>query len=297
MAKKIFFVAIATVLLFAISCNRETYRADQPAYLSIPALDLKTNYQDEGSAHSDITTVWVFANNQPVGAFELPCIVPILDGGLVNIEVYAGIDMNGIDATRAIYSPYQKFEKQIELTILDTAYLDQSTIAEINYSSSATIFIAEDFDETGQNLVPTLRSDTTLIKTSAANEVFINPDEVENNGDAGKIVLVGEQSFFEVSTIDLYNLPKGDKSVFLEMSYKNDIPMTIGVIAHEPGGTQQAQTLFLYASSEWKKIYVNLVTEINSVPAATGYQIFIGGIKPSSLDTAKVYLDNLKITY
>lgn len=297
MAKKLFLAAVAVVFVFTTSCNRDDLKAIKPAYLSIPDLDLKTNYADEGSAHSKITTVWVFADDIAVGAFELPCIVPVIADGNTKIEVYPGISMNGIDATRAIYSPYAKYENQINLTPLDTAVLDPSGIAEINYASTATINIVEDFDEAGQNLIPTVRSDTSVIKTNKPEEVFVNPDEAEDNGRAGLIVLEGDQQFFEMSTIDIYDLPGGSRSVYLEMSYRNEIPITVGVIAHTPAGNQQAQTLTLFASEEWNKVYVNLVTEISSFPTATGFQIFVGGIKNPSIDTAKVYLDNLKIAY
>ena len=220
MAKRLFLSALAVVTLFITSCNRDDLKAIKPAYLSIPELDLKTNYVDEGTAHSKITTVWVFADDIAVGTFELPCVVPVLADGNTKIEVFAGINMNGIDATRAIYTPYAKIEKQISLSPLDTSYLDPSTIAEVNYASTATINIVEDFDQTGQNLVATIKSDTSLEKTNKASEVFINPDEVENNGKAGVIVLDGDKQFFEVSTIDTYPLPGGNRSVYLEMTYK-----------------------------------------------------------------------------
>lgn len=292
-------LSLATLVLaaFFISCKKEELKAIKPAYLSIPDLDLKTDYDEFGSAHSKITTVWVFANDISVGVFNLPCIIPILEEGDTKIEVYAGVNMNGIDATRVLYSPYKKFEKQINLTVLDTSYLAPSKVAEINYNSIATVIIVEDFDQTGQNLNKTIRSDTGISRTNQPSEVFLNPDEIENNGQAGVFTLTGDQTFFEAATTEIYELPKGSQSVYLEMTYKNEIPITIGVIAQNPGGSEQAQTIYLFESEEWNKIYINLVTEVSSNPSALGFKIFIGGIKPASMDSAKVYLDNLKIAY
>ena len=127
--------------------------------------------------------------------------------------------------------------------------------------------------------------------------MFINPDEVEDNGKVGVFTLDGEKTFFEAFTSEIYDLPKGSQSVFLEMTYKNEIPITLGVVAQIPGGSEQAQTIYLYESEEWNKIYINLVTEISSYPSANGFKIFVGAIKPDSMDSAKVYLDNIKIAY
>lgn len=296
MAKKLS-LAILVFAAFFVSCKKDDQKATKPSYLSITDLDLKTDYLQEGSAHSKITTVWVFANDISIGVFNLPCVIPILEEGDTKIEVYAGVNMNGIDATRVLYSPYKKFEDQINLKVLDTNYLVSSGIPEINYSSIATIKIVEDFDQTGLNLVKTTRSDTGLYRSNLPSDVFVNPDEVEDNGKAGIFTLTGDQTFFEASTTDIYDLPQGSRSVFLEMTYKNEIPITIGVIAQIAGGTEQAQTIFLYESEEWNKIYINLVTEISSYPFATGFKIFIGGIKPSTMDSASVYLDNIKLAY
>ena len=296
MAKKLF-LAILVVATFFISCSKEDLKAIKPAYLSIPDLDLKTDYVAEGSAHSKITTVWVFANDKSIGVFNLPCIIPILEEGNTKIEVYAGVNMNGIDATRVLYSPYKKFEGTVNLSVLDTNYLLAAKVPEITYSDIATVLIVEDFDQTGQNLSKTARSDTNFIRSKKASEVFINPDEVEDNGKVGVFTLDGEKTFFEAFTSEIYDLPKGSQSVFLEMTYKNEIPITLGVVAQIPGGSEQAQTIYLYESEEWNKIYINLVTEISSYPSANGFKIFVGAIKPDSMDSAKVYLDNIKIAY
>lgn len=296
MAKNLSLAILVFATIF-ISCKKENLIATKPAYLSIPDLDLKTDYPEEGTAHSKITTVWVFANDLSIGVFNLPCIIPILEEGNTKIEVYAGVNMNGIDATRVLYSPYKKFEEIVNLGVLDTSFLVPSQIPEINYSDLATVIIVEDFDETGQNLTKTIRSDTNLSRTNAPSEIFINPDDIEDNGKAGVFTLSGNNTFFEAATTEIYDLPKASQSVYLEMTYKNEIPITIGVIAQNPGGSKQEQTIYLYESEDWNKIYINLVTEVSSNPAALGYKIFLGGIKPASMDSAKVYLDNLKLVY
>lgn len=297
MAKKLFLAFSAFIIILLSSCNRDDLKATVPAYLSISDLNLITDYPTEGTAHNKITTVWVEVNGEPIGAFDLPCLIPVIGEEEVEVEIIPGISMNGIDASRAIYLPYESIIRNVVLKPLDTVSLQTTSPINFGYASTANITIIEDFDQTGQNLVAHTNSDTVILKTNKSNEVFINPNNTEDNEKAGVLTLAGDDDFFELRTINNYSLPKGSRSVFLEMSYRNDIPLVVGVIAITPAGSFQAQTVQLNTQEDWNKIYINLVTEISAYPSATGFRIFVGGFKSVSTDTARVYLDNLKIVY
>ncbi|MAN04931.1 MAG: hypothetical protein CMI35_17770 [Owenweeksia sp.] len=296
MAKRLRFAALAASLLLIVSCSRESFEATTPAYLHIPSIQVdSTFYPTQGSAHSAITTAWIYANGKAVGVFELPATVPVPNSGPTLVEVYPGITMNGIGATRAIYTPYQVLRETLDLTELDTLELDSPYT---RYASSATILQVETFDENGLNLTATNRSDTSVIKTNDPGEIFVNPEQAENNGRAGKIVLEGERNFFELESSEAYSLPTYGISVYLEMTYKTEVPMVVGVVANYPGGiTQRASTLVLLPNDEWKKIYVNLVTELTAYSDAIGFQILIAGQETDSEAPHKILLDNLKIVY
>ncbi len=297
MAGKLRTVLAAASLIFVLACNRDSFEAIPPAYLSIPAIQLVVEPQNAralGSAHSDITTAWVYVNGEPVGVFELPAVVPIAASGSKEVEIYPGITMNGINATRAIYVPYQVLKENVELKALDTVSLQDYTT---RYTPSASVSIIEDFDQSGLNLSPTNRSDTSVFKTNDSTEIFVNPVQDEDNGKAGKVVLDSERSFFELATTESYSLPITGQSIYLEMTYKTEVPIIVGVIAKSPLGDVQASTLGLRPVDEWNKVYVNLITEVLAYPDANSFQIYIAGEMPGNLQTATILLDNLKIVY
>ncbi|MGB0176281.1 MAG: hypothetical protein ACPF9D_03885 [Owenweeksia sp.] len=296
MAKKLPFAALAAVLFLASACNRDSFEATPPAYFSIRDIKVdQTQYATQGTAHSEITTAWIFANGQAVGAFELPAVIPILADGPTEIEVYPGINMNGIGATRSIYIPYSTIRETVNFSALDTASL---TSPFTRYSDNAKITLVENFDESGLNLSASPRSDTSVIKTNDPAEIFVNPEQTEDNGKAGKIILEGERNFFELITTEAYSLPSTGQSVYLEMTYKTEVPIIVGVIAKYSGGvSEQAATLVVLPAEEWNKIYVNLISELTAYPGASGYQIFILGENQDENNPATVLLDNLKIVY
>src|SRR3989337_3990814 len=91
-----------------LACNKEE---PIPSYIHIDAINLSTNYTIEGSSSNKILNAWIYIDDQSVGAFELPCTVPVLAVGSHEIKIQAGIKENGIDATR-IYYPFYEIVKQ-----------------------------------------------------------------------------------------------------------------------------------------------------------------------------------------
>ncbi|MDZ7846373.1 MAG: hypothetical protein U5L96_06205 [Owenweeksia sp.] len=101
----------------------------------------------------------------------------------------------------------------------------------------------------------------------------------------------------EVATVSTYNLPRGGSNVYVEVSYKSNIPFVVGLIANSQSGINQSPTVVVNPKDYWNKIYVNLVTDLTAYAGADNYKIFIGASHESSLDTGKVFLDNLKLVY
>ncbi len=78
-----------------------------PAYLKIDTVLLKTYYPEQGSNSNAIKDVWVYVNDQQIGAFELPAMFPVLAMGNQKLEIRPGIKVNGISSTRAPYPFYK----------------------------------------------------------------------------------------------------------------------------------------------------------------------------------------------
>lgn len=304
MGKKYFFVAIATLLVCSIiSCSEEKLRAKKPVYISIPELLVSTTYNIEGTSHQKITTVWMEINNESVGAFEMPANIPvILKEGLNKITIYEGISMNGIGASRAIYDRLKPIEFELEYSPSNSGKADTIVLSEENrttsYADFANIELLETFDNAGINFEPTDKSDTSIIQSKDPSTYFINPtNPSEPNGRCGIMYTTADRPYCEVATISQYNLPGGGSNVYLEMNYKSNIPITVGIFAETTSTIEQKTTLGINPRQDWNKIYVNLVTEVSSFPGDPKFKIFIAASHQSAVDTGYVYLDNIKLVY
>ncbi len=293
------YISLLLVPYFIVStaCSSDNLKADIPAYVSIPAFELETDYTAEGTAHSKFTTAWIFYNNEPVGAFELPCVVPVITNEAPGeLLVYPGISMNGIDATRAIYSFCEPVREQVNLATLDTFYFNagSDSIPKTRYADNTTVVIVEDFDQSGINLEPTSSSDTSVVVISDDAHTFEYPGE--DNGRSGLLTVAQQISRVEVRSSDSYILPRG-RDVFLELTYKSNNSLLIGVLADEGVLVPRSSLLLRSSNNTWNKIYVNLINEISASNQGTPMNLLFGALLDEGVDTAKIYVDNLKLVY
>jgi len=101
-SNKFFHLFLFLTVAFAMaSCEEDRLEPGVPAFIKIEHIDLETNYQLQGTNSHKITDVWVYADDQSVGVFELPAIVPVLKNGNAKLRLEAGIKLNGIKTTRS----------------------------------------------------------------------------------------------------------------------------------------------------------------------------------------------------
>ncbi len=294
-------VLFSTIIFFIISCNKDTYKATQPVYISVPGIQLSTDPTTEGSNHHKINTVWILVNDKQIGTYELPCTVPaILDEGENKVQLFPGIFLNGSSSMRAIYEPYNSLDFTLQYSgntaIPDTLVPDSADLV-TTYSNLKTVTVLEDFDQSGINLETTPQSDTGITKTNDPSKIFVNPETGMSDGEVGEIVLTGNQNLAELVTVESYDISVNRANAFVEVSYRSNVPITVGVIADLQSQIVQAPTVVILPKDEWNKIYINLVSEITAYANAVDFKIFFGVIKSSDIDTARVYLDNLKLVY
>jgi len=303
MLKRLFNLASLGVLFTFGACNQE--EAQKPVYLIIDAIHLETDYNEEGSAHQDITTVF-FANDEPVGAYDLPAIVPvILNEGNNRLLLYAGINTNGIQSFRSINDAFTPLFIDVvnpnTLGTLDTIVLTDEQLT-VNYRDNFNLVLVEDFDDPGLNFESTIFSDTGIFKTNNPDSIFnftpYGTSVPEPNSNSGLIILDGNNTFVELSSVVAYNLTPGAQNIYLEVSYKTNVNVGFGMIADYPGsGDAQDVTTVVFPQEDWNKIYINLITEFQAFPGANGYKVLITARKPAGIAEARIYLDNIKLIY
>lgn len=303
MGKKLLKIASLGALLILAACNQD--EAKKPVYLQIDAIHLETDFTEEGSAHQDITTVWVYNNNESVGSYELPALVPVIMAeGKNNLLLYAGINTNGIRSFRSIHDGFTPLFIEVENPNspdkLDTIKLSDEQLT-VRYRDNFNLVQVEDFDDPGLNFESTLFSDTGIFKINNPDSIFtytpFGASSPEANENSGLIILDDNNPFVELSSVVAYNLTPGAQNIYLEVSYRTNVNVGFGLIADYPTGDAQDVTTVVFPKEEWNKIYINLITEFQAFPGASGYKVLITARKPEGISEARIYLDNIKLIY
>ncbi|MBE0663792.1 MAG: hypothetical protein IH597_15155 [Bacteroidales bacterium] len=280
------------LFLIATALNACDPKGDDgiPAYIHIEEIGLTTE-PGQGTASHKITDAWVYIDMKLIGVFELPATFPVLQQGDQEVTIYAGIKINGIAATRSAYPFFTPIIVDVNLT---PGVVDTISNAVVSYDPETTFSWMEDFDG-ALSIDTTSNSETNLVRISDPDLIFSFDNEP--NDYSAMASVSGDTLLFECATIQSLEFPEGGKPVFLEMNYKNNHNLTVGLTMVSSGQTVQQALLVLNPSETWNKIYINLTPTISYFYNATDFRIFIGLLRTPETETATIYFDNLKLVY
>ena len=280
---KIYSLFLIPGIIF-LSCSKEKYEAQIPAYISIDQITFTTDYSTEGSSSSNITDAWIYINDNLVGAFELPATIPVLKEGIVNLKVYAGIKDNGISASRAKYLLYSTYEEQVNLVNGETIEVNPY----VTYDTGVKFSWMEDFEQASLSFLYTSGSDTIVNKIAT---------DVKEGNYSGQIYLESGMDYFEATSVAYSNLPQNGTPIYLEMDFKTNEPLLVGIYLD----SEQYAKMTLNVTSTWKKIYINLTDLINQKLGASEVKIFSGiednPSNPFVSSNPEIFLDNIKLVH
>lgn len=289
MIKKGYFITLFTLIAVAglfQACEKDIANNGIPAFIKIDTMTVSTG-TGQGSASHKITDAWVFIDNEPIGTFELPALIPILEEGTHTLLVRGGIKMNGIAATRVPYPMYQFYEQQITL-IKDCVV---TVTPAIQYFPGIQFPYIEDFTSGGVSLIaaPGI-SDVDIQRLTSG------PDLLQ--GPCGAILMppgqIDTALFYTNTNIEL---PINGTVVYLELDYKNNFPFVMGLYVNNPSNVIQKQLFQFNQSEQWNKIYINLTDYVSAETSALDFNLFFGAIKVGEDTTkdVKIFIDNVKL--
>lgn len=288
-----FLPALIFATAFLVSCDIINPEEPVPGYLHIPAMRVETS-GDEGSASSNLSEAWVSVDGDFVGAYSLPATLPVLEEGPSEVVVQAGVKDNGLGSSPDIYPFFANYETQVEMGPNTT-----DTIRPVfRYSDNTKFAFIENFDEGGQIFSQMRRG--SLSQMSSVTEGAFEDRSLRIELDTSAAIL-------EAATIERYANLTGQftTSVYLEVDYKSDVPVTFGVIGYDGSGTTgNGQALFISGfnpSGEWRKIYFNLSVVIVE-SGLSEFQIVFQAAIPTengqlTRDEAVVMMDNIKLLH
>ncbi len=265
------------------SCNTFQPDTSVPAYLSVDSVTFSDNLFKQGYPTSNITNVWAYYNNNPIGVYNVPALFPILAQGGTLIQLSPGIEDNGLQETRVVYPFYTDDTMTVNLQAGHTS----SFIPHFTYRPNTLFSFITDF-ENGNNFHTFDGSDTTLIRLT-------NSPEVKYGKYCGYICVDANHPVYQGETINADSLPSSGP-VYVEMDYMCNIPFNIGLIGITSGDTVDNWFEQINPISNWNKIYIDLTPYIASVDASV-YQVAFNVTLPAGTPVGQVYLDNIKLVH
>lgn len=279
-------------LLLITSCEIINPSEEIPSYLHISGFDVQTAI-GQGTASYKISDVWVYVDDQLIGAYELPATVPVLAKGSQKIHLRPGIQLNGISATRAIYPMYN--------SIVLTANLEPGKILNIDSISDRILTYhpdvlfpwnargQEDFEDGGISIDSTGNSQTRIIRSS---------DVVFEGNYSGKIELNSTVTTFEGKSTNAFVLPLQGNYTFIELNYKCNNSFHIGYYVNTKDGFSILRKMIeIFPKENWNKIYINLTPYVSIETNPEDFNIWIGATKNPGVENPEIYLDNIKLLH
>ena len=250
-----------------------------PVYMRIDSAIVMVNNHQVADA---ITDVWVEANTDNLGAYELPSNFPALQQNDIRYVINAGIKESGQSGIRVIYP----FYTTDTFSIVGTPGEQYSHQPVFRYVPATVFAIDEDFDAgNGFGLGP---------HVSVVSDVNVDP--IYGGSRCLKLNVTSVDSNVEAGYTNTIALPAGQE-IWLEVSYKAEVPFYAGFYGNfNTGGVLKQPVLFVTEKTEWSKVYIKLSNYVGVMHADT-YTIYFEALRPYGSQGGSVYIDNVKLVH
>lgn len=253
--------------------------------MEFESFDLLTKV-GEGSNAERITEGWIYINNDLLGAFSANRPFPVLASGETEIVVDPGIHENGIGSATELYPFYTRFTTTVDLVEGEVTKI--SPIFE--YRDRLTFVFVDEF------------TDNTIFTNDLDNNEETGIEitfEDAFEGSSGLIELTEDNPTAIIGSAFAYELPTTSlQAVFLEMNYKNEVDINVGLIGFNEFGEEARfpTNRVITPKAEWNKIYLNFDEDLNAT-FLDFYQFYFVMTLPEGQESAKVLFDNFKLIH
>lgn len=263
-------IALFLLSLSLFSCEIINPAEEIPAYIKVEnprvVLDENTGF----STNAGIRNIWLYHGGEIQGIYQFDPdvdttarIFPILNLDKYEFFIDPGIYESGQSAYQIPYPFWDRLTFNWQAEPQDTYYLQPV----FHYVDDA-LFVApveEHFEGGGISLDPFASG----FDAEAAPIVTSTDAPFQGNG-IGSVRFDATHRFFEVvSTIDFTTTTAAN--IFAEVTYKNTIPFTIGLVyTSSAGGTQKTEILNVSENGKWNTVYVHMISEVRSIINAYG---------------------------
>jgi len=280
---KRFIIYHLAFIIFFTSCDIVNSEEGIPTFLEVNTFQLTTNTQTQGSDQHQINDVWAFVGGEALGVFELPAIIPVLAEGEQTITLLAGIRQNGLRSAAVVYPFYERYEQIVNLKGGETLSISPS----INYNGNSIFELIEDFE-------------TNATKLTGGIQRITEINKVKEGTGTGSILLTASETTIN-SSVTFLNLPtSGGLPVFLEMDYRTNVELEVGLAGLTGTNRSVNYKVTLCPIDQWNKVYINFQEDLE-ISQLDRYQL---AFRVSTNDTGcgnvdsnnpEILLDNIKL--
>ena len=275
------FILGGIISIFLAGCSVLDPAEQIPSYLHLDGMSLNA-VGNQGSSSSKISDAWVYMDGNLIGAFQLPCTIPILADGTHHFLISGGVKMNGLASTRAIYPFWEPWEGNVTLTRAQISNIHTPSVV---YYTGTNFVWQEDFELSGLSL-----NNNSFYSHANIRQVTSGAYE----GKSGLIELnTTDTSSFLIESSSSYTLPP-TSDVYVEFDYKCNNSFTIGI---EGPNNAFYQWLVIDPSASWNKIYVRLTDILaqDNSNGTTNMKIYFAMAGDPNVSRPYLYLDNIKL--
>ncbi len=265
-----------------------------PSYVHIDKATVTpdANFIDTSSR---ITDIWLGVNETELGAYPLPCTVPVLDAGPATVTMLAGVKQNGIAATRVPYPFYTL--NAVEAIQKDTIERGKTTKlkATFSYNKNTLSWINESFRA----------GNATFIGLTGNNTSFIEYTTDSTSPGIGKSCMHAALTnpdrniYYGTTRVPLRGF-NPNQPVWMEISFKTDVALTVGMFiidAQSGQSTSNDMVTLPPTNGVWKKVYIDFTTLVANTTPNSLFSMYINAGMNAGDQTDNIYITNLKILY
>lgn len=287
-ARQALLILIVLSAMLVGSCGGLFEKAAMPHYIYFNSVELITKVTTQGAPSHDISDLWLFVDGKWLGTFDIKKPIPVISNeNSISIIVFAGIRANGSrqDARQYFLMNDISFELQYEEGAIDT--ID----AVFEYSDNTSFAFSEGF-ESGNIFTNILDSDPeTVITVTQENPGFgLYCGKATLDQDHDRIIVT--------SSGDYYELPTAGNMVFLEMDYKTNSELIVGLIGKDPIGGVEFSTELIYLKTQenWNKLYLDLTPSLRE-SGYSYFKIFFKSEHNEENEKSEIFFDEIKLLY
>jgi len=264
------------------SCRKQDIAI--PSYIYIPEIKLNVT-SGQGTELHGIDRVNVYINDNSVGIFQVPVTFPVTYTGATKVDVRPMMKQFARDGI-LIYSPWDVYSETLSL---EAKQID-TLVPVFNYVDNAAFPYLEDFNDNTASF---------SIKSGTVDTIYVenNPDITFDGTPYMHIDMGKGETFFEIETQDIFQLPSDGRDVYLEMDYRCNAPFTIGVFVTEPSQVITLPSVTPNPTNGvWRKAYVYLTDETRNRSIDTRFRLFLRSVNGEDINP-HIYLDNIKLVF